>query len=188
MEHAPPDRVVDCTSLVSHAHSRLLAAERYAPTTSANAYARWSLLGDLVDVGDPEVTDVLADSNERWFFIGSCNRQTVDLFAVYFEWADILADQASTVFMTSTPRCTYWVSAIVRSKIANHAAYLSALISRLGSSNPDLRHLVRLLKVWAHRYGMELPPLSSRDKTAQFQSLYERQYDTALAKASTQCQ
>lgn len=188
MEHAPPDRVANCTSLVSHARSTLLAAERYAPTTPENAYRRWSELGDLVDVGDPEAVDVLADSNARWFFLGSCNRETVDLFAVYFEWADILAEQANGVFLASDSRCASWVSAIVRWKIANHAASVSSLIARFGPSNANLAHLTQLLKTWGRSNGMVLPPLRSRQEVARFQSLYDRQYDRALAIAAKRCQ
>lgn len=188
MEHAPPDKVLDCTSLVSQAHSTLLAAERYPPTTLENAYRRWTALADLVDVGNPDEVEVLSDSNARWFFLGSCNRETVDVFAIYFEWADILVDQASDVFLARDSRCAPWVSAIIRSKIANHAAAVSDLIARFGPSNANLAHLVHLLTLWGRGYGMELPPLTSQRKAAQFRSRYESEYDKALAVATERCQ
>jgi hypothetical protein len=188
MEHAPPDRVANCTSLVSHAHSTLLAAEHYPPTTLENAYRRWSALGELVTIGDPQTIDVLSDSNARWFFIGSCNRETIDLFAVYFEWADILAEQASDVFLEKDSRCAAWASAIVDSKIANHAANVSNLISRFGASNANVMHLTQLLKMWGHSNGIVLPPLTSRREVARFQSFYDNQYNKALATAAERCQ
>jgi len=188
MIRAPVDVAVPCSGLLSDARNNLLNAESYPPTSFANMQQRWAYLSILINLPDPEVKDVSVDPSGRWGFLANCTRPAVDRFTIYYEWNDILADQATAALIAQDRKCPQWTEAITRYKIATHAANVAQLISRFGNHDRDVRHLAALVSSWALARGMHPPALTSARAVAQFQLAYGRRYDRALTNASEHCQ
>lgn len=187
MIRAPADVTVRCTDLVSSARDALVNAESYRPTTFANMQQRWAYLSTLINLPDPEVKDPSVDPSGRWGFLANCTRPAIDRFTIYFEWNDILADQANAALIAEDKKCSEWTDAIIHYKIATHAANVAQLISRFGNHNADVAHLEALLRTWARENRMHLPALTSERNAARFQSTYGRLYDEALVAATGRC-
>lgn len=186
--HAPADVMVPCTALLSNARYELLQAESHKPTSLANMEQRWADLSDLINLPDPEVKDISVNPTGRWGFLANCTRPAIDRFTIYYEWHDVLAEEASTALIAEDRTCPQWTDAIARYKIATHAAEVAQLVSRFGNRDRDIVHVEGLVSRWAAARGMRLPPFTSLNAVLQLQSDYGRKYDRALASASRHCQ
>lgn len=185
---APADVTVPCADLLSDARYDLLHAESYLPTNLANMEQRWAYLSDLINLPDPEVKDISVDPTGRWGFLANCTRPAIDRFTIYYEWHDILAEEAAAALIAEDRTCPQWTDAIARYKIATHAADVARLVSHFGNHDRDIAHIEELVSTWAAAHRLRLPPFTSLYAVLQLQSEYGRRYDRALANASIHCQ
>ncbi len=183
---ADPD---SCAKILANERGVLAAAERITPTTPSNGYRRYATLDSPRDVTlGIRGTSAGAGLLEIYAaFESSCGRPAADRMLIYDTWAQVLRDQALEAVQLQRPGCRVWSRAGARYDIALDAEALRSLMTRFGSTDPDVSHIESLLKAWARRWGVELPGPVTALQLDRFISSYGRVYDSASSKAPASC-